>query len=87
MASFTDLNAPVPVTGWLDLQDFLELMFRHHVDPNGHFYLNSMGNMSDADSLLTALRNAKLFHAVMSDREIATRALRAADTSTFAGNL
>jgi hypothetical protein len=26
-------------------------MFRHHVDPNGHFYLNSMGNMSDADSL------------------------------------
>jgi len=68
-------------------KDFLELMFRHHVDPNGHFYLNSMGNMSDADSLLTALRNAKLFHAVMSDRKIATRALRAADTSTFAGNL
>jgi hypothetical protein len=72
---------------WLDLQDFLELMFRHHVDPNGHFYLNSMGNMSDADSLLTALRNAKLFHAVMSDREIATRALHAADTSKFAGDL
>ena len=46
-----------------------------------------MGNMSDADSLLTALRNAKLFHAVMSDREIATRALHAADTSKFAGDL
>jgi hypothetical protein len=41
--------------------------------------------MTDVDSLLTALRNAKLFHAVISDREIATRALRAADTSRFAG--
>jgi len=72
---------------WLDLQDFLELMFQHHVDPNSHFYLNSMGMLSDADSLVTALTNAKLFHAVVSDREIATRALRAADKSKFAGDL
>jgi hypothetical protein len=62
-------------------------MFRHHVDPNSHFYLNSMGNMSDADSLVTALKNAKLFGAVMSDREIAIRAIRAADKSKFAGDL
>lgn len=72
---------------WLDLQDFLDLMHRHHVEPDGHFYLNGMGNTSDADSLLTALRNAKFFHSVMSDREIATRALRAADKSKFAGDL
>jgi len=71
---------------WLDLQDFLELMHRHHVEPDGHFYLNGIGNMSDADSLLTALRNAQLFDAVMGDREIATRALRAADMSKFAGD-
>lgn len=38
-------------------------------------------------SLLTALRNAKLFEAIISDQEIATRALRAADTSRFAGDL
>jgi hypothetical protein len=62
-------------------------MFRHYVDPNGHFYLNNMDNLSDADLLLTALRNAKLFDAVMSDKEIAMRARRAADTSKFAGNL
>ncbi len=49
---------------WLDLQDFLELMFQHHVEPSGHFYLNAMDNMTDADSLLTALRNAKLFDVV-----------------------
>ncbi len=39
---------------WIDLQDFLDLMHRHHIEPNGHFYLNGMSNMSDADSLLTA---------------------------------
>ena len=58
-----------------------------HVNPNSHLYLNAVGRMSDADSLLTAPRNAKLFEAVMGDREIATRALRAADTSKFAGDL
>lgn len=71
---------------WLDLQDFLELMFQHHVEPSGHFYLNAMGNTTDADSLLTALRNAKLFDAVISESEIATGALSAAETSKFAGD-
>jgi hypothetical protein len=72
---------------WLDLQDFVKLMFRHHVGPSEHFCLNDIGMMSDADSLLTALRNAKLFDAVLEDGEIASRALRAADTSKFAGDL
>ena len=72
---------------WLDLQDFLELLFRHHVDPNSQFYLNGIAGMSDANSLLSAIRNGKLFEAVMDDREIATRALRAADKSKFAGGL
>jgi hypothetical protein len=72
---------------WLDLQDFLHLLFRHHVDPNSQFYLNGIGSLSDAESLLTALRNAKLFEAVIDDRAIATRALQAADRSKFAGDL
>jgi hypothetical protein len=71
---------------WLDLQDFLELIFKHHIDPNSHFYLNGMGRMSDADSLLTALKNGKLFEAVINDGDISARALRAADTSKFASN-
>jgi hypothetical protein len=70
---------------WLDLQDFLDLLLRHR--GMKHFYLNAMGNMSDADSLVTALRNAKLFHAVLEDHAIATAAMRAADTSGFAGDL
>jgi hypothetical protein len=54
---------------WLDLQDFLDLMHRHHIEPDGHFYLSGIGQMSDADLLITALRNAELFHAVLSDGE------------------
>ena len=72
---------------WLDLQDFVQLMFRHHVDPNSLFHLNGIGGMSDADRLLTALKNAKLFDAVLNDQEIATQAVRAADTSKFATEL
>jgi hypothetical protein len=72
---------------WLDLQDFLDLMHRRHIEPDGHFYLNGVGNMSDADSLLTALINAKRLHAVMDDKEIALRAIRASDKSKFAGDL
>jgi hypothetical protein len=37
--------------------------------------------------LLAALRNAKRFEAVMDDREIATHARRAAETSKFDGDL
>jgi hypothetical protein len=70
---------------WLDLQDFLDLLLQHH--GMKHFYLNAIGNMSDADSLFTALRNAKLFHAVLEDHAITTAAMRAADTSRFAGDL
>ena len=62
-------------------------MFRDHVDPNSLFHLNGIGGMSDADRLLTALRNAKLFDAVLNDQEIATQAVRAADTSKFATEL
>ena len=72
---------------WLDLQDFLELMFQHHVDPNSHFYLNAVTGLSDVDSLLMALRSAKIFDAVMDDKEIATRALHVATTSKFGGSL
>jgi hypothetical protein len=70
---------------WLDLQDFLDLLLQHH--GMKHFYLNAIGNMSDADSLFTALRNAKLFHAVLEDHAITTAAMRAADTSRFVGDL
>src|SRR5260370_29449322 len=30
---------------WLDLQDFFQLMFRHHVDPNSLFPFNGIGRL------------------------------------------
>jgi HEPN superfamily AbiU2-like protein len=72
---------------WLDLQDFLELMFRHHVDPNSPFRLNGMARMSDADSLLAALRKAKFFQVIVDDPEITAQASHAADKSKFSSQL
>ena len=48
---------------WLDLQDFLQLMFQHHVDVDLHFYLNGIAHMSDANSLLNEI-GTPLFEAV-----------------------
>lgn len=72
---------------WIDLQDFLDIMHTHHVRADHHFYLNGIGKMSDADSLLGALRNAQLFYTALSDHEITTRVMAAADKSKFAANL
>ena len=72
---------------WLDLEEFLDLMLQHHTGPNAHSYLNEIAGLSDADSLVTALRNAKFFEAVMSDQDMATRALDIADALRFAGDL
>lgn len=41
---------------WLDLQDFAHILYRKYIDPHGHFYLNGVGQLSDADTLLKALR-------------------------------
>src|ERR1700722_11047927 len=67
---------------WLDLQDFLDFLLQHH--GTKHFYLNAVGDMSDADSLVAALQHAKFFHAVLEDHAITMAAMRAADKSPFA---
>jgi hypothetical protein len=72
---------------WLDLEEFLDLLLQHHGGPNARSHLNGIAGLSDADSLVTALRNAKFFEAVMSDQDMAARALDIADASRFAGDL
>jgi hypothetical protein len=46
------------------------VMHRHHIEPDAHFHLNAIAVITDADSLLTALRNANLFEAVVFRSEI-----------------
>ena len=69
------------------MEGFLDLLLQHHAGPNSHSYLNEIAGLSDADSLVTALRRAKFFEAVVSDQDMATRALDVADASRFAGDL
>ena len=41
---------------WLDLQDLLYILHKHYVDKNGNFYLNAVGQLSDAQQLIQALK-------------------------------
>jgi hypothetical protein len=36
-------------------------MDKHYVDPNGHFYLNGIAQLSDADMLVKALKESHVF--------------------------
>ncbi len=70
---------------WVDLQDFLNIMHRSFINPTGQFYLNAMGNMSDADSLVQALRESRYFRDAMDDKEVGKRATDLAFKSKFYG--
>jgi AbiU2 len=54
---------------WIDLQDFLQIMHKHYVDPNGYFYLNGIAQLSDADMLVKALKESTYFRALLDDKE------------------
>jgi hypothetical protein len=45
---------------WFDLQDFLNIIYKHYVDPNG-FYLNGVSQPSDAHMLVMALKDSTYF--------------------------
>lgn len=55
---------------WLDLQDFLHILHKKYIDPHGVFYLNGVGQLSDADSLVKALKDSTYFHALLNDRKL-----------------
>jgi hypothetical protein len=70
---------------WLDLQDFVHTMHKHYVDPAGHFYLNGIGNLSDADSLVKALRESTYFHTLVADAAITHKCADVAFGSKYSG--
>ena len=55
---------------WLDLQDFLAIMGERYVDARATFYLNGVGEMSDADEVLEALKRNTYFRAVLDDETL-----------------
>ena len=68
---------------WLDLQDFLHILHKHYIDAGGHFYLNGVGYLSDAESLVKALKESTYFHGLMSDREITQKCANVAFGSKY----
>ncbi|MFZ1992221.1 MAG: helix-turn-helix domain-containing protein [Alphaproteobacteria bacterium] len=58
---------------WLDLQDFLHILHKRYVDPQSVFYLNGVGQLSDADSLVKALKESTYFQTLVADRTITSK--------------
>ncbi len=44
---------------WLNLQDFLHILHKRFIDPAGGFHLNDIAGPSDAEGLVTALRESR----------------------------
>jgi transcriptional regulator with XRE-family HTH domain len=68
---------------WLDLQDFLQIVHKRYVDPKGHFYLNGVAQLSDADSLVKALQESTYFHAILNDNTLTKKAGNVAFASKY----
>jgi hypothetical protein len=68
---------------WTDLEDFLRIMQKRYIDPNGHFELNSISLLSDADDLVKALKESAYFHILLADKETTKRSAEVAFNSKF----
>jgi hypothetical protein len=68
---------------WLDLQDFLHIMDKRYIDPNSSFYLNGVAYLSDADNLVTALKESTFFRAFEAEKEVAAKCMDVAFSSKF----
>lgn len=68
---------------WLDLQAFLHIMDKHYIDPAGHFYLNGVGYLSDADSLIKSLKESTYFHTLLHDKTLSQKCADVAFTSKY----
>jgi transcriptional regulator with XRE-family HTH domain len=68
---------------WLDLQSFVNIMHQHYIDPSGHFYLNGVGYLSDADSLIKALKESTYFGTLLHDKTVTQKCADVAFTSKY----
>jgi HEPN superfamily AbiU2-like protein len=68
---------------WLDLQDFLYILHKHYIDQHGHFYLNGVGHLSDADTLVKALKESTYFQILLDDKTLAQKCADIAWTSRY----
>jgi len=70
---------------WDDLDQFLNLVHTRYVDPSGTFHLNDVGMISDADSLVKALKESTYFHLALNNNAITQPLADIAFDSEFTG--
>jgi len=58
---------------WRDLQDFLHILHKRYVVPQHDFYLNRVGQLSDADGLVKALKESTYFQILIADRTLTSK--------------
>ena len=68
---------------WLDLQEFVMIIYARFFPSPVPFYLNAVGQLSDVDQLLKAIRESTYFHAVLDDHALTQRAVDIAFASKF----
>jgi hypothetical protein len=68
---------------WLDLQSFLNIVHQHYIDPSGHFYLNGVGYLSDADGLIKALKESTYFCTLLHDKTLTQKCADVGFTSKY----
>ena len=66
---------------WIYLQDFLQILHKRYIDPSGHFYLNAISGLSDADNLIKALKESAYFRTLLDDKKTTRVAADAAFNS------
>jgi transcriptional regulator with XRE-family HTH domain len=69
---------------WHHLEDFLHILHKQYVDPQGVFKLNQVAQLSDADSLMKALRESSYFQTLLADKKLTSKCADVAFGSKYA---
>jgi hypothetical protein len=68
---------------WLNLQEFVHILHQKYVDAGGHFQLNGITGLSDAELLIKALRESAVFEELYRNNEFSRCCADAAFNSRF----
>jgi transcriptional regulator with XRE-family HTH domain len=58
---------------WLDLQDFLNILHKRYVDPQGVFRWKDIAQLSDAERLVKALKESTYFQTLLADKTLTSK--------------
>ncbi len=68
---------------WIDLEEFVSIMYVRYVDKRASFSLTGVGHISDVDQLVKALQESTYFRAALKDRALTQRLVTIAESSKY----